>query len=392
MLYPLANVQVTVGDKTLDVKAAVSDTLLVDVLLGTDVKELPELLHQRSKEERVHSDLDPMAVETRAQSKKEAEEEVAHQQMEQDCGVSPSSTEEDLWMTTFDDALFEAGNSKTKRVGARNAGTDMLIPEGLSHVEPEEPPGMTGINYSHPLQFSAGEMKSLQEADNSLDTIKVAAKGHPCTAGVGFFQKQGLLYRLWTPPRREGPSMAVEQLVLPVKCRKEVLQLTHSIPLSGHLGKEKTARRILQRFYWPTLYQDVAEYCQTCEHCQKASLQKGRCAPMIPLPVIEDPFSRVAMDIIGSLPKSRSGKRYVLVICDYATRYPEAIPLRYIDSGHIAEELVNVFSRVGVPKEILMDQGGNFTSELLRELYQLLHIHSIRITLPPSNRRACEVF
>ena len=93
--------------------------------------------------------------------------------------------------------------------------------------------------------------------------------------------------------------MAVEQLVLPVKYRKEVLQLAHSIPLSGHLGKEKTARCILQRFYWPTLYQDVAEYCQTCEHCQKVSLQKGRRAPMIPLPVIEDPFRRVAMDIIG---------------------------------------------------------------------------------------------
>ena len=46
MLYPLANVQVTVGDKTLDVGAAVSDTLPVDVLLETDVKELPKLLLQ----------------------------------------------------------------------------------------------------------------------------------------------------------------------------------------------------------------------------------------------------------------------------------------------------------------------------------------------------------
>ena len=211
---------------------------------------------------------------------------------------------------------------------------------------------MTGINYSHPLQFSAGGMKSLQEADNSLDTIKVAAKGHPCTAGVGFFQKQGLLYRLWTPPGREGPSMAVEQLVLPVKCRKEVLQLAHSIPLSGHLGKEKTARRILQYFYWPTLYQDVAEYCRPVNTVRRHPLQKGRRAPMIPLPVIEDPFRRVA--------------RYVLVICDYATWFPEPIPLRYIDAGYIAEELVNVFSRMGVPKEILTDQGANLWSVLIR--------------------------
>ena len=124
VLYPLANVQVTVGDKILDVEAAVSDTL----------PERPELLHQQSKEERVHPDLDLIAVVTRAQSRKEAEEEVAHQRREQDCGVSPSSTEEDLWMTTFDDALFEAGNRKTKKSRL------MLIPEGLSHVWSQKNP------------------------------------------------------------------------------------------------------------------------------------------------------------------------------------------------------------------------------------------------------------
>lgn len=101
---------------------------------------------------------------------------------------------------------------------------------------------------------------------------------------------------------------------------------------------------------------------------------------MIPLPVVEEPFSRTAMDIVGPLPKSRSGKRYILIY-DYATRYPEAIALRATDAEHIAEELVTVFSQVGVPREILTDQGSNFTSHLLKELYLLLHIHPIH-TLP----------
>ena len=99
---------------------------------------------------------------------------------------------------------------------------------------------------------------------------------------------------------------------------------------------------------------------------------------MRPLPVIEEPFSRIGMDIIGPLPKSRSGKRYVLVICDYATRYLEAVAMRSIDAEHVAEELVTVFSRVGAPREILTDQGTNFTSRLLSELYRLLHVHPIR--------------
>ena len=71
------------------------------------------------------------------------------------------------------------------------------------------------------------------------------------------------------------------------------------------------------------------------------------------------------MDIVWPLPRSSSGKRYILVICDYATRYPEAVALRTIDANAVAEELLAFFSRVGVPEEILTDQGTNFTSQFL---------------------------
>ena len=101
----------------------------------------------------------------------------------------------------------------------------------------------------------------------------------------------------------------------------------------------------------------------------------------MPLPIITEPFSRVAMDIVGPLPRSRSGNKYILVLCDYGTKYPEAIPLKSIDAEHIAEQLIGVFSRIGIPREILTDQGSNFTSQLLAELYRLLNIHPI-VTSP----------
>ena len=84
------------------------------------------------------------------------------------------------------------------------------------------------------------------------------------------------------------------------------------------------------------------------------------------------------MDIVGPLPCSRSGKKYILVVCDYATQYPEAIPLHSIDAGTIAQELIQLFARVGVPKEVLTDQGSNFTSQLFVELYRLLNVRPIR--------------
>ena len=68
----------------------------------------------------------------------------------------------------------------------------------------------------------------------------------------------------------------------------------------------------------------------------------------------------------------------MLVICDYGTRFPEAVPLRAIDADTVAEELVKMFARVGIPKELLTDQGSNFQSQLLQELYRLLHIEALR--------------
>ena len=76
------------------------------------------------------------------------------------------------------------------------------------------------------------------------------------------------------------------------------------------------------------------------------------------------------MDIVSPLSRSRSGKRYVLVVCDYATRYPKAIALKDITTETVVEEPIKLFSRVGIPEEILTDQGTNFTSELLKELYR----------------------
>ena len=110
--------------------------------------------------------------------------------------------------------------------------------------------------------------------------------------------------------------MAVEQLVLPLQCRKVVLGLAHDIPLTGHLGMDKTARQILQRFYWPTLYKDVADFCHSCDPCQKTSQYKNKHSPLMPLLIIDTPFQRLAMDIVGPLPRSHQGNHYILVVCD----------------------------------------------------------------------------
>lgn len=86
------------------------------------------------------------------------------------------------------------------------------------------------------------------------------------------------------------------------------------------------------------------------------------------------------MDIVGPLEKTKAGNRYMLVITDYATKYPEVFPLKSIKARAVACSLIQLFSRVGFPKDIVTDQGSNFMSDLLKQVYKLLGIKGIRTT------------
>ncbi|GFS27674.1 zinc finger protein [Elysia marginata] len=81
----------------------------------------------------------------------------------------------------------------------------------------------------------------------------------------------------------------------------------------------------------------------------------------------------VAMDIVGPInPPSEAGHRFILTHIDYATRYAEAVPLRKIDTETVAEALVDIYSRLGVPEEVLSDQGTQFMSDCMKEFCRLL--------------------
>ena len=146
--------------------------------------------------------------------------------------------------------------------------------------------------------------------------------------------ERGLLYRRRQPDQQDGQ---VKQLVLPKQCRKVVLRLAHAVPMAGHLGVAMTKNGFLQRYYWPGIFKDVAEYCRSCEVCRKSNPRQPARAEMIPMPLMTQPFQRIAMDIIGSLARTQRGNRFILTIVDYATRYPGAVALSSVEVHRIAK-------------------------------------------------------
>jgi len=62
---------------------------------------------------------------------------------------------------------------------------------------------------------------------------------------------------------------------------------------------------------------------------------------------------------------------------DYATRYPEAVALSGISTEEVAEALCSIYSRVGVPKQVVHDQGSQFMSEVMAEVSRLLSVQNL---------------
>ena len=218
------------------------------------------------------------------------------------------------------------------------------------------------------------KLKQMQREDESLrkywDRDGALVKGQ---AEISFEEKAGVLYLLYKHSYVNG-GKPLKQVMVPEKLRHPKMQVAHgSIMPGGHMGVKKTTDKIQSAFYWPGIQGDVTRFCKSCDVCQK-TVSKGS-VPKVPLekmPLIDKPFKRVAIDLVGPIsPPSEEGHRYILTLVDFSTCYPEAVPLKNIYTETVAEALVDIFSRLAVPEEILSDLGTQFVSDCMREVTRL---------------------
>ena len=178
-----------------------------------------------------------------------------------------------------------------------------------------------------------------------------------------------------------GGAPGVLQTVIPEALRREVLEDLHEGAVGGHLGVDKTIGRLRERFYWPAHFNDMQEWCHNCGVCQtrKSPAPKARA----PLKSIVTGYSLqlVATDIVGPMPESAGGNRYILVVSDYFTRYVEAYPIPDQEATTVAHRLVDeFFLRFSPPEQLHSDQRRNFESSVVAEACRLLGIEKSRTT------------
>ena len=102
------------------------------------------------------------------------------------------------------------------------------------------------------------KMKLRQYEDETLQGLK---------ENDSFYVKDSLLYR------RHGKGN--EQLVIPNALRSEIMSRAHETPLCGHLGKNKTLRRVQNNFFWPGMTKDVRNFCNQCAICLNTKIKRN---------------------------------------------------------------------------------------------------------------------
>ncbi len=145
----------------------------------------------------------------------------------------------------------------------------------------------------------------------------------------------------------------VFQLLLLKKLRPYVF---HNAATGGHFGIAKDSR-------WCRCRRDVRDWCKACDLCasRKGPAKKIR-APMAQYNVCS-PKERLAVDVMGPLPVTESGNKYLLVAVDNFSKWPEAFPLPDQEAVTVAEVLIKeIVCHFWVPLYIHSDQGCNFES------------------------------
>jgi hypothetical protein len=148
----------------------------------------------------------------------------------------------------------------------------------------------------------------------------------------------------------------------------------------GHLGELSIVELLRTRGWWPPLRKDTRYFIQHCPECQLAQKLRERyfiqhCPECQLAQKLREqhrdemhpshqwngrtqPFERWGLDLIGPLPKTANGNRWVIIAVDYATGWPKAHPIRDATSEVLAEFMrTKIYRQYGAPKEVITDRG-----------------------------------
>jgi hypothetical protein len=251
-----------------------------------------------------------------------------------------------------------------------------LLPQGLfnnNHNISEE-----GIVHSRRIRINTANLinnaledrvkNSYQQDEGIVDAIRTAKQNGPRAAQKGLqdwnFENGYLLYRghVYVPNNKD--------------LRREIVKTHHDPAAMGHPGRYATLEKLQHNYWWPGMAKFVYNYVDGCATCQEIKINHNPTkVPLQPTQIPDRPFQFITMDFIVELPKS-NGYDAVLTVTDQGTKTKifEACHSN-INTVDTADLLIRrVFCKYGLPGKIICDRGTQFTSQVMKAVYESLQI------------------
>ena len=302
-----------------------------------------------------------------------------------------------LYLAEFDfDVLHRAGTSHVNadRMSRRSDVSEAtpVFDEDISvilHTPSLRPPVIHEI--------SRQSLREMTSNDETLGTvIKLLSTGKPTLSErwalsrdvkryVDIYEclkyRDGVVYFV-TPNTQSKAS--VDRICLPERLKKHVWLATHTA--GGHLGTNKTAEQIANRFYFPNIRSYVEMQIRNCVTCI-AKLKALPRARHVPYRSVYGSFNEtVFVDTVGPITPAGiyNGKRvhHFLTVQDAWTRFLVAVPIPDVSTKTIAANIIEMWiHRYSCPIKMHSDNGTGFTSKLMQEIMKMFNIQ--RTYTPP---------
>ena len=166
-----------------------------------------------------------------------------------------------------------------------------------------------------------------------------------------------------------------QQVLIPPRFRDKIMRYFHRSYGGSHQSARRIYKTMSEYVAWFGMLADTRHFVNHCKTCKLAKTNPSQRAGYLQLFTAKEPFDMVAIDLVGPLPTTRRGNRYILTGIDRFSRFLRLIPLQTVTGENVAVEFrANWILKHGVPRQILSDRGSQFTGYIFRILCNLFGI------------------
>jgi len=160
-----------------------------------------------------------------------------------------------------------------------------------------------------------------------------------------------------------------------LELQRRLIHEVHDTPTGGHMGLQKTLRRLWNICWWPGMKSRIADYVHGCTACAATKTSNQKPAGLLhPLPIPGKPWQHIGIDFVGPLPMTSDFFNSVLVVTDKFSKMAHFIPTTInVDAKQTARLLIdNVVKFHGLPEAIISDRGTQFIARLFQQVWDAL--------------------